>query len=404
METSSFYSLMHKDIEVCKILIDENNAISNIQYIEANKDHIPVGARLNNNKFKEWWLDRAIPKTRHGVKTALEKLGYKTTENALVNNLALSLTDCYWIRPLNSNIKWSDVSLFTNDFVDEIGEITLNHDKNINLKKKTKFSLATSQGELQKKWCIDKDGKRFMVKGNYGLSYQQSLNEIFATNIHKQFGFQNFTEYFLVDLETSNNNQGLGVISYDFCNENTEFVSAWELLQMQKRKASDSLFECFKKSCLSIGIKEKQFNDFMDYMIMTDFLLSNIDRHMNNFGILRNPDTLKVYGFAPLYDTGNSMFYNMNYDSLKTLDITNIKTNCFIDKEIKLLKYVCNRNIIDLNKLNISFEIYKKDIAEYQIRIPELERLFEKKIDLLKKFQSGKNIWEYVYLKNNRLK
>ncbi len=60
------------------------------------------------------------------------------------------------------------------------GEITINQDHMIDLRKETRFNCATSQRELQKKWCIDKNGSRYMIKGNYGQSYQQSLNEIFV--------------------------------------------------------------------------------------------------------------------------------------------------------------------------------------------------------------------------------
>lgn len=36
-------------------------------------------------KFHDWWKDRAIPKTRHGAKTALQRLGYSSTNSALVD-------------------------------------------------------------------------------------------------------------------------------------------------------------------------------------------------------------------------------------------------------------------------------------------------------------------------------
>lgn len=70
-----------------------------------------------------------------------------------------------------------------------------------------------------------------MVKGNYGQSYQQSLNEIFATRLHEQQGFQNFTSYSLAQVQVDENMEGLGCMSYDFCSENIECISAWELLQ-----------------------------------------------------------------------------------------------------------------------------------------------------------------------------
>ena len=45
--------------------------------------------------------------------------------------------------------KWKDVNLFTNDFVDTFGEITLNKDNLLDLRKK-QINCAASQGELQK--------------------------------------------------------------------------------------------------------------------------------------------------------------------------------------------------------------------------------------------------------------
>ena len=123
------YYLMHKDIPVCLMEISDDGSISRVRRNETAKEHFPLGGQMNNMRFHEWWNDRAIPKTRHGAKTALQRLGYSSTNSALVNNLALSLSDCYWIRPRDENIKWSDVNLFTNDFVDTFGDLTLNKGK-----------------------------------------------------------------------------------------------------------------------------------------------------------------------------------------------------------------------------------------------------------------------------------
>ena len=42
-------------------------------------------------------------------------------------------------------------------------------------------------------------------------------------------------------------------------------------------------------------------------MITLDFIIANEDRHYGNFGILRDPVTLKVKGFAPIFDCGASL-------------------------------------------------------------------------------------------------
>ena len=390
------YYLMHKDIPVCLMEISEDGRLGNYKKNEAQIDHFPIGGRMNDMRFHEWWKDRAIPKTRNGAKSALQKLGYESTNSALVDNLALSLSDCYWIKPRGEDLSWEDVNLFANDFVDTFGELTINKDHIIDLRNKTRFKCAASQGELQKKWCIDENGKRYMVKGNYGSSYQQSLNEIFATNLHQKQGFTNHTEYILTTVDVEGGIEGIGCMSYDFCSENLECISAWELLQTIKIKQNESLYYPLKKVCVSIGISDDDFTRFMDYEIMTDYLISNTDRHMNNIAVVRNPDTLEIKGFAPIYDSGNSMFYNIPYTELEHVKLSSIKTHSFIARESKLLSYVQDRNAVDLEKACMSFDVYEKDLYERQIRIPRLKKLYEQKLMKLEAFQKGKNIWKEV--------
>ena len=388
------YYLMHKDIPVCLMEISDDGTLGSVRRNEAASAHFPLGGQMNNMKFHEWWRDRALPKTRHGARSALQRLGYSSTNSALVNNLALSLSDCYWIRPREEKLTWKDTNLFTNDFVDTFGEITINRDHMIDLRKETRFNCATSQGELQKKWCIDKEGRRYMIKGNYGQSYQQSLNEIFAAKLHEQQGFSEYTHYSLVRLQVDGNVEGLGCMCYDFCSEDVECISAWELLQTIKIKQNESYYYPLKKVCLKLGMSEEKFSDFIDYQIMTDYLITNTDRHMNNIAIVRNPDTLQVLGFAPIYDSGNSMFYNIPYEKLSQVRLDDIRTHSFIEKEIKLLQYVRNRSLVDIDKAEMDFSIYEKDVLERHIRIPKLKELYERKLEKLRAFQKGKDIWK----------
>lgn len=388
------YFLMHKNIPVCLMAIDESGVIHKVRRSEKNAAHFPIGGQMNDMKFHDWWRDRAIPKTRHGARTALQRLGYASTGVALVDNLALSLSDCYWIRPRGEDIRWEDVSLFTNDFVDSFGELTIDPDRAIDLRKVTKFNSATSQGELQKKWCIDSSGRRYMVKGNYGESYQQSLNELFATELHKKQGFSQYTPYSLANLELTDGREGLGCFCYDFCSEEIESISAWELLQTIKLRRDQSLFYPLKEICIRLGMQEEDFDVFMDYEIMTDYLLSNTDRHMNNIAVMRNPDSLEILGFAPIFDSGNAMFYNRTYEEMQTLHLDQIRTHSFVEKEPRLLQYVHDRSLVDVSKADMDFSIYEKDITERHIRIPRLHELYLRKIESLRVFQQGKDIWK----------
>lgn len=341
------YILMHKNIEVADLDISTSGKISNIEI--RCEYHMPVGGSLNKRKFEDWWNDRAVPKTRKGVNNALKKLGFSSTNSMLLNNLALSLTDCYWVRPIKSNLTWEIVSLFRNDFTDIFGELTFNSN-NMNMQGKTIFKHATSQGELQKKWCIDNNGRRFLVKGNWGNSFQQSLNEVLASEIHKMQMRFPYTQYYLTPITVENNEIALGCYSYDFCNENIELVPAWDLLQSIQRKQSDSMYHTLVNLCVNkCKLNKNYVEEFLWYQILTDYIMTNTDRHMNNIALLRNPDTLEYYGFAPIYDTGNSMFFR---SSIKNIGNTvGLEFNSFADSEAKLLKYVQNKKLVDTTRL-----------------------------------------------------
>ena len=88
------------------------------------------------------------------------------------------------------------------------------------------------------------------------------------------------------------------------------------------------------------------------------------------------------------------MFYDVNLDNLKRIKLENIETHSFIKSEIKLLKYVKNRNALNLSKTDVDFSIYEKDISERHIRISYLKQLYNQKLLLLSRFQKGEDIWK----------
>lgn len=391
------YLLMHKNVPVAQFNLDAGDANAKPKQIYKNQaaiQHLPIGAQMNDMKFIEWWQDRSIPRTRQGARGALERLGYKSVTNALIDNLALSLNDCYWIKPITSDLSWENVNLFVNEFEDTFGELTFNkNSETFDLRSKTKFNCATTQGEVQKKWCIESDGKRCLIKGNYGNSYQQSINEVFATKLHQTQRFENYTPYYFVKVSLENNLTGLGCKSYNFCNEQVEAISAWEILQTLKMRQNMSLYQPFREVCLKLGMNADYFDYYIDYEIMTDFLLTNTDRHMNNISILRNPDSLELIGFAPIYDSGNSMFYSVPTNQLNLVKLGRDKVHSFVtSREVNLLKYVRDRNIVDLSKINVDFSIYQKDVEPDRWSI--LKEMFYRKIETLRAFQLGKNPWE----------
>lgn len=381
----NIYFLMHKNISVALLKIDELGNAKLIRIIPENVKHFPIGASLNNSKFAEWWKNRFIPDNRDGIKKALQNTNYQSTGIALVDNLALSLTDCYWIKEQGSDLKWENVSLFSNDFTDTIGESSFHSNKKIKIKK-NKFDIASSSGELKKMWAIEKDGTRVLIKGNLGLSFQQSLNEVFISKIHKVLNPKYHLQYELKAIKSDGRNI-ICCVSPNFCNEHVEFVSALEIIDSKKLKGSDNVFLLFKQGCMELGMSEKKFHDYMDYLILTDYLFTNTDRHLRNIGILRDPDTLKLIDFSPIFDNGNSMFYDKTYADLQSVNLAKIKVNSFYNTEIKMLRCVTNANVLKVDKIEPDFSIYENDGKENQIRYELIKQNFLRKLQLIKSLQ-----------------
>lgn len=362
MSGENLYYLMHKDKIVTVVEIE--NVSGNIIKVspKMKKDLLPLGGNLSPEDLKRWWARRAVPLKQGNIERILALHGIPTIQNYLLKNAGLSLTDHYWIRPVESILTWEDVNLFTNDFRDAFEEIWSEREDigfgRIDLRGKTVFYPGASlQGELQKKWVIQ-NGKRYLIKGNYGVSSQQSINEVIASCFHKNQGRIDYTEYRLCNIDVEERN-GLGCICKNFADSQIEFIPAYDVVCSQKKRNDLSEYEHFIKICVQHGLKESYVRDFLEYQILSDFVITNTDRHFNNFGVLRDSDTLRFIQMAPIFDSGNSMFWNRT-DMTKDETLLDISITSFRKREADQLQYVTN---------------------------PEF----------LEKFQKGEKIWAYGY-------
>ena len=301
------YYFMHKDVIVGVLtVLPETNAL--VKWEVLNRDHAPLGHE-ETKSFSSWLDRRAIPNHQ---KNTSNLLGGKNGFAYMLENLSISLIDNYWLKPLESDLKWKDINLYQNDFQ----EIDF-HFETISNMSPFKPS-ATTQGELQKRWAI-RNGERFLVKGNYGDMYRQSINEVFASMLHEMQG-KTHVHYDLINLPTELGG-GIGCICQNFTSENLEFIPAYDVSCYGKQPNSVSVLQYYQDVAVRFGIEKQTMQDFLDYQILSDFLLTNTDRHLLNLGILRDATTLKFISPAPIFDTGNSMFYNGHYSKDNVLNI-----------------------------------------------------------------------------------
>lgn len=381
------YTLMHKDDVVAQLQIDDlSGAILKVTP-GANTELLPLGGCQGADSLRKWWLRRAVPISQGNIAALLQQEGIASTQSLLVRNLGLSLSDHYWIKPDGSELAWHDVSLFSNSFRDPLESIQLQHAHGASSSSTQTPAYSPSaslQGDLIKKWMIV-DDKRCLLKGNRGVNSQQSLNEVLAAMLHEKQGFANHVQYRPVKL-TGNSGEQYGCICEDFASESLEFVPAIDVVDSVKKDNAASTYEHFIHVCVEYGLSETVVRGFLEYQILTDFVMTNTDRHLNNFGVLRDSRTLKFVQMAPIFDSGNSMFWDAPRLPERS-DCTRIAVNSFRKTETELLKLVIDRSRICMELLpsrNEIAELYAKD--DSIAFVDSVLTGYEKKKELLERF------------------
>ncbi len=339
------YFLMHKNITVALLDIDED--IGFIQKVDElyEEKHLPYGVKVKNGisdrvALNDWWVDRSIPASRSGIVRALEVLNLYSTRMLLLRCYGLSLSDQYWIKPINGNLEWSKINFFENGFSEDVGDVLLGKGE-----KKGHFDFSspdnTSDGCLKKRWKIV-DGKRCLFKAGSNPFMQQPFNEVIASKIAARLDIPHVDYNIIWD-------DGVPYsVCEDFIDVNTELVSAWRIMQMTKKDNSTSIYKHYIDCCEALGLKD--IVKAVDRMIVLDYIIANEDRHQNNFGLIRNAVTLEWIAAAPIFDSGSSL----GYDKIASQIITGVGLECkpFKKKHEDQIKLVSSFEWIDFKALD----------------------------------------------------
>jgi hypothetical protein len=375
---------MHKNKECGIVMMDEINGKIE-KYKDNNNGFSPYLGNADNEKIKKWWEMRAIPASRNGIQAMLMNAGVINTETYLAKNLALSMSDTYWIKPEGMTLSYEDIAL-TNFSGYNDGKVpyhnATSYDPN-----------ASLGGQMEKYW--DLSGKTpVLVKESYKFYGQQAINEAFASYVHElQKNDIGFVKYTLAEKDN-----GVLCRCDAFTSDKLELVPAYEIVESVRHDNSLSLYDEYIKTCVSNGIDAEVMQNHMDYQTMISFIISDTDKHLLNQGILRDADTMKFIAPAPIFDTGNSMFYNDERTKpYSRVEILERKITSFYDRDEKMLAKVKNRSLVDMDKLPSPGAV--KDFY-VNAGIPEekaefISRNYDTKLCLFGEFQKGKTISLY---------
>lgn len=368
--------LMNKNTEILVLEYDVVLKGFNKLYEVCNIDFGPVTIKNMYDKdvdkiqllkyLTEWFKGRCIPSWRDDLDLLLNKLNISTPTELLDKAFGLSLSDQYWIKPYDYQIQYKDINFFEHDFEDsEFTNATFSN----NMLSSTKISLIspnnTTDGRLKKTWIIE-NGKRYLLKGGYKNEVMQPFNEVLATMICERLGFLHVP--YTIDVIKDK------IVSKCECfiNQDTELVSAYQILYNNCDR--DDAYEAYIKILEDKLIYNAR--ESVENMFVLDYIMLNEDRHLNNFGIIRNVETLKWVGVAPIFDTGQSLNI-LDYNDEEVIINGDGRFFYKVDKFDTMFEYIQDLKRFDMSKLDGLCEEFDDLLHKYQ----DITRMTDRRIN-----------------------
>ena len=377
-EISKFFDRIYKvyDINYAPYIIKKF-------YIENDLNDTPFRTNLS-----QWFRNRGIPTWRDKLDLLLHRLNITAPSELLDKAFGLSLSDQYWLKPYNLDISYDDINFFDNEFpYTEFLEASFSkNSKTITSINSLKTPNNTTDGMLKKAWVI-KNGTRYLLKGGYKNELLQPFNEVLASEICRRLGFDH-VEYTLDIYKDT-----VVSICPCFITKDTELITCYQIRNDVKRHNNIEDYEEYIKVLENNGIKAARIK--MENMYILDFLIMNEERHLNNFGIIRDVNTLKWLDVAPIFDNGQSL--NIEYFDEEELHISGEGRLFYevrpFDEIIKVVKDIKR---IDTKSLDGVVEWFDELLHQYQhltgfsnTRINRLCMILNRQINKLKKLQEN---------------
>lgn len=365
------YTLFNKNTAVLDFEVEsfDNIKITEVYHI----DYAPLCIACAYNKkttslvkeFKDWLSFRKIPSYRRNYKEIMEHINVKDSRDLVFRHYGVCMSDQYWFRPFDEpDLTWFSVNFFTNP----------QHNAGYFIEDNFHGCYDTpdnaTDGMLEKMWS-----NRLLYKQGYTENKQEPANEWLASEVARRLGIP-YVPYHI----TKYKEEPASVCSV-MITEDEEYIPAWQILKTKKRPNHKSEIEHY----ISI-LEQHNIPDVREQvygMFYIDKLLMNIDRHLNNFGIIRNVNTLDWVRVCPIFDTGECMNAMVDTADMRWIDG---KGKFFSNTNKKFSTYPVQYEY-DLTKLQGITEDYEQLLMFYsncsEERIKELVYGLKLRIGLL---------------------
>ena len=343
------YLLMALDIPVLEFEVIDKNKLHIVAVIK--KEQLPF-ALINSISDKAlcvWLEKRCIPVSRPLYLDLMDALNVDSRLFLSFKNRGLSLSDPFWIKGETESVAWKELNFYDNPYSTDTGDFLLGISKETS--NKPTPDICTNG--VQPKLWIKKD-KDYLLKFSNTVNSQEPINEVVCSKIASVFPHLNAVLY----KEASYKGKKSSACE-NFIKAGWEFVPAYYFTLNQVQ--GENLYYTIQKNAKRYGIHG--IKNFLSEMIAFDYLINNIDRNLGNFGFIRDVKSNTFVGIAPLFDNGNSLWFD------EPLEL--------IGKGIDVSKPFCSPHIKQLALINKIYIPYN----EVQYHLGEGLNMMAKEID-----------------------
>lgn len=345
---------------------EQNGAAVSINNI-VDRQLLPVPLMLNPTveSFNSWLARRTIPDRREGLDEVKKRFG----DNWMKSQNRLSLTDQYYIKYRFE--EWRKINFFSHEYSTNIGDMFFHPWTLTNLHKiNNNTPDITTNGMLKKRWIqFPKKGtESYLVKAGSSQTQQEPLSEILVSVFLEQIKIIPFVRYdYHVEGTT------LCSISKNFVTANTELVPLSDFYHFEERDdEKESINSHILRMCDKVFGGVPGMEEYLDAMNFIDLVTGQEDRNLSNIAILRDSNTMKPIGPAPLFDFGAAYWSDGKIER-------NIRTKKFIRTKNAVLKRIGKK--VDLEKA-FKDKRFHECIETYPLITDEKKRELIKNIDM----------------------
>lgn len=304
------FTIMLKDMEVMKVDFET------LQYEILNEKYLPypvrgklrrmpdpgsikssydmtqsmIAARKNEEAIVSWLANRVLLLSRANAKWIYNLFRFEQTGTdeqrvrIAMTCRAVSVSDSYWLKfDDDEEITWSKVDVKQNPLNEIVAQVAL-HGKSLTLQGSMITPELTTNGAYAKAWRRHPDGNLWLYKlGANGNT--ESRIEVMCSNLLDKMNVEH--------------------VHYEAGKDEDKYVCTCPCMTTEAKAILTGMEFISYCNVNGMNPEEEMFRidrESIYKMWIVDFLISNRDRHGQNWGFFYDMDTMEILGCHPLFD------------------------------------------------------------------------------------------------------